>query len=614
MLLFLLFMTIGLQAQVSPIDTASLHRPTNLPLQLSLWELSLAAQVGNTAAVDSILDLKQIPQRRDGKIELTIIHPDITQGPPSRVLEALNIEVVAIEAYETYIYIALWQIIVLAEALPEGYVLYQSAPAEAFNQGPNSDIHNSISYLSPDAPGGEGVKIAVIDVGFSGLQNSIDNNWATVPVDTITFATTPLINGSSHGTLVFETIYDHAPNADYYLYKVTTSSQCISALANAILIQDVDIINMSLGYRGLSWTDDDNSLCTWTNLAADNGILVFVAAGNSRQMHWQGVFDDDNNNGFHEWILSNELNTITLQDSTLFSVNLTWDNSQGTDLNLVLFSVTNNQIVDMGWNLGTTFESASYFNTTGNPETIAVMVWRFAGPAVELDILCRTDRVGANVTTDQLAFFTPAGSITWPAACSGDNVIGVAAVNRELFNSPPGSGGINTSYSSQGPTNEGRQGVDITGATRTSVGTGGNFIGTSCASPNAAGAAAALWSSQPNLDADNIRYLLYRKANLYKDWGAQGLDHVYGHGGLYLYDFIQNTKYVDKLVNNPNGFQNMVFQRINHAFDAVPAPPAEGAVIIFGNDYPSPFVPLNYIMNKNVIMKSIDGDSFLGNN
>lgn len=613
-LLILVFATFGLTAQVAPIDTANLVRPTNLPLQLSLWELSLAAQVGNTAAVDSILELKQIPQRRDGKVELAIIHPDVAQGPPTSVLEDLNIEVLSVEPYETYIFVPLWQIIILAEALPDGYVLYQSSPADPANEGPNSDVHNSISYLSPDGPGGEGIKIAVIDVGFRGLQTAIDSLWAPASFDSISFSSTALIQGSGHGTLVLETIYDHAPDAEYVLYKVNSVAQCIQAINDAVDVQNVDIINISLGYRGLSWTDDDNNLCVATNNAADNGVLVFVSAGNRRQLHWKGMFQDNNSNGFHEWSGLNEANTITLQDSTLFSVNLTWDNAQAADYNLILFSVTNNQIVDIGWNFGSTFESASYFNTSGNPETIAVFVWRFSGAAVEIEIMCRADRVGANLPTDQLAFFVPESSITWPASCSGGNVIGVAAVNFDLFDSPPGTTGIHTSYSSQGPTNDGRRGVDLTGATATTVGSGGTFIGTSCASPNAAGAAAALWSSQPNLDADNIRYLLFRKARLYKDWGSAGADPIYGHGGLFLYDYIENTKYVDKLVNNPNGLQSRVFQRIHHAFGALPAPPAGGAVIIFGNDYPSPFVPTNYLMNKNVIMKSIDGNSLLGNN
>jgi hypothetical protein len=169
-------------------------------------------------------------------------------------------------------------------------------------------------------------------------------------------------------------------------------------------------------------------------------------------------------------------------------------------------------------------------------------------------------------------------------------------------------------YSSEGPTNSGKQGVDITGATRTTIGSGGQFFGTSCSSPNAAGAAAAFWSTQLSLNADNLRYLLFKKADIYKDWGVPGLDYIYGWGGLYLHDYIINTKYVDRDVNNPQGFPSRVFQNVDDAFFAVPSPPAEGAVIIFSGSYPSPYTPLDYLMNKNVLLKTLGGESILGNN
>jgi hypothetical protein len=156
--------------------------------------------------------------------------------------------------------------------------------------------------------------------------------------------------------------------------------------------------------------------------------------------------------------------------------------------------------------------------------------------------------------------------------------------------------------------------VDITGATVTTIGSGGSFFGTSCSSPNAAGAAAALWSSQIALNADNVRYLLFKMAGIYKDWGTPGPDNIYGYGGLYLHDYIINTKYVDRDVSNSFGLWSRVFQNVDDAFNAIPNPPAEGAVIIFSNDYPSPYMPLDYLMNKNVLLKTLGGESTLGKN
>lgn len=85
---------------------------------------------------------------------------------------------------------------------------------------------------------------------------------------------------------------------------------------------------------------------------------------------------------------------------------------------------------------------------------------------------------------------------------------------------------------------------DIVSPTLTGVGNGGSFSGTSCSTPNAAGMAAAFWSAHPYLSNDGVRRIILRKAELYKDWGATGPDNVYGHGGLYLYDYHRKNRYI----------------------------------------------------------------------
>jgi hypothetical protein len=246
--------------------------------------------------------------------------------------------------------------------------------------------------------------------------------------------------------------------------------------------------------------------------------------------------------------------------------------------------------------------------------TIAVAVRKMSGPAAELEITGRGSGNGSSVVTDQLQYFVPESSIMWPASCSAPNVIGVAGVIHTDFNSPPGSTGINEVYSSEGPTNDAGYGVDITGATRTTIGASGSFFGTSCASPNCAGATAALWSSQIFLDSDQIMWLINKKAGMYNDWGAVGVDPVYGYGGLRLYDYIENTKYVDRVITNPGGAFNKIFQYVSHAHAALPNPPAEGAILIFGNNYPNPYTPLNWTTSKAFIMRSLKTESILGNN
>ncbi len=614
LLVYMLFIGGGIFSQQVKIPVNELPpRPTDLPIQVRLYNLATAAQAENQEDVNSIISRYDMIERRDRKISVLVLHPIESRLAPQDVLSVNNIEIYHEDSRMTSIYIEPEKLIRLAENLPDGYFLYQEFNAEPLNEGPTPQVHNSVTYIGGDAPGGEGIRIAIIDVGFNGLQNAIDNGRAPAEYDSTDYAGTGVLNGSNHGVLVTETVFDHAPQAEYFLYKVVNSSQCVNAINDAV-DDGVDIINMSLGYRGLSWTDDDNSICTATNDAAEAGILVFVSSGNSKQMNWQGFFSDLDNDDWHGWSGNDELNAITLQDSTTLRVACTWDPSQGTDYNVYIYNNDGSQLLDSDEMSGTNFENVSWFNTIGFPRQVSIAVRRVSGPAVEFQVLCRTDGVGSSVVNDQLQHQVAASSITWPAACSGDNVIGVAAVDRPDFNNPSGTNGISTVYSSEGPTNDGNQGVDITGATITSVGGGGQFFGTSCSSPNAAGAAAALWATQPSLNADNVRYLLYKKAGIYKDWGNVGLDFIYGHGGLYLHDYIENTKYVDREVNNPNGFTTRVFQNIDDAFNAVPNPPAEGAVIIFGGNYPHPYAPYNLLMEKNVLLKTLGGVSTLGNN
>lgn len=612
--LFLLLLYSGIFAQQVKIPVDELPpRPTDLPMQVRLYELSLAARADDVVGVRNFIDRYDIIHRKDGKINAMVIHPGNNRISPSDALRKNDAEVYLDDAYMTSIYIQPEKLISLAEDLPEGYVLYQEFQPEPLNEGPTPQVHNSVTYSQGDAPGGAGITIAIIDVGFNGLQNAIANGRAPSAYDSTDYSGSGVLNGSTHGVAVLETVFDHAPQSDYFIYKVINATQCVSAIY-AAYYDGADVINMSLGYRGLSWTDDDNSICTATNFVADEGVLVFVASGNSKQMNWQGVFSDNDNDDWHGWSGNDELNAITLQDSTTFSVACTWDPSQGTDYNVYIYNSNGNQVLDSDEMSGTTFENVSYFNNVGFARTVAIAVRLVSGPPVEFQVLCRTDGVGSSVVSDQLLYQVAESSITWPAACTAPNVIGVAAVDRPDFNNPSGTTGISTVYSSEGPTNDGNPGVDITGATRTTIGSGGQFFGTSCASPNAAGAAAALWATQSNLNADNLRYLLYKMAGIYKDWGPSGYDYIYGYGGLYLHDYIVNTKYVDREVNNPLGYSWRVYQNIDDAFDAVPDPPEEGAIIIFSGNYPAPYAPLNLLMDKKVLLKTLGGISTLGNN
>ena len=309
--IMMIFFAIPAMSQLTAESAADRQRLTDLPIQVRLFELS-RAYVENPARYEEILTLNKIHKRPDGKIQVRVIHTENHHPVSSLILDRHQADIFLITAWETSIYIHPSKLVDLAADLPDGYKIVQEVPAWEMNEGPNADVHNSTGYVI-SGPAGSGKKIAIIDVGFNGLTAAIAAGRAPAEYDSTDFSGSGVLNGSSHGVAVTETVFDHAPNAEYYLYKVVNASQCASAVNDAHTI-GVDVINMSLGYSGLSWTDDDNSLCQACNDAANDDILVFASSGNSKKMHWQGLFSDNDADNWHGWSGNSELNTITLPD------------------------------------------------------------------------------------------------------------------------------------------------------------------------------------------------------------------------------------------------------------------------------------------------------------
>ena len=141
MLLFFVVTAYGQQVQ---IPASELVRPTDLPIQVRLFNLSKAA-TSNAADMQQIIDRYDIIQRSDGKVSIKIIHPRNGETVPPEILQRHQIEVYLVNAENTSIYIEAEKMIALAEDLPEGYVLYQEVSADPMNEGPTPELHNSWS-------------------------------------------------------------------------------------------------------------------------------------------------------------------------------------------------------------------------------------------------------------------------------------------------------------------------------------------------------------------------------------------------------------------------------------------------------------------------------------
>jgi hypothetical protein len=202
--------------------------------------------------------------------------------------------------------------------------------------------------------------------------------------------------------------------------------------------------------------------------------------------------------------------------------------------------------------------------------------------------------------------YMPQGSTTSPSNSTDSRVISVGAVDWEDFDSPSGTGNIIQSYSSQGPSNNGMTLPDICGPTNTTGYTyPGGFGGTSCATPNVAGAATCFLSSDPSCSEYALWWILAKHAQYWRDWGTPGIDQVYGNGGAYYLDFVDNTLYVAREYGNTADSRTAPFYTIQGAHEW--AIQGTRLLIFGGGDYPEPA-----LLEKEITIETIVNPAVLG--
>lgn len=386
---------------------------------------------------------------------------------------------------------------------------------------------------------GSGVTIGIIDYGFSGWNAAVVAGDLPAISDTIYWS----VAGSTfsdpmfgdHGTNCAEVLYDMAPGATYRAYRVLNLTHLGAAVEDGFN-NWVDIFSHSLAWFNTGWHDDTGPACDAANGASAFGALFVTAAGNYAQGHWQGEFDDGATiNGFHEWAPGVEYNRIPgIPNGGTFIVRLQWntDGAGPDNYDLLGYKVIGGAPDYSSCSAGENFEAIGGTNTTGADLDIWFRVEKKEGVVdAEFEVFCNRD----------CDHFTSPNSTHSPSNATEPGVVPVAAVTVSDFRLIwDGSHNPNiASYSSRGPTNDGFPALGITGPTdcRTRARPGG-FGGTSCATPNVAGAAACLWSMRPAWGAGQVLFYLYQWALRWRDWGVggygDGYDNTFGWGGLVL--------------------------------------------------------------------------------
>ena len=280
------------------------------------------------------------------------------------------------------------------------------------------------------------------------------------------------------------------------------------------------------------------------------------------------------------------------------TIAMQWDTSGGTyDYDLYLLDSGLNEIAS-STNPGNYFEVILWTNDTGADQTVHIAVYLFAGGITEFEIFTRD----CEWQEHQMAW----SSTTSPSNSTHPNVISVGAVAWNNFTAPGGTSGIVMDYSSRGPSNSGMSLPDICGPTNTTGFTYPNGMGgTSCATPNCAGAACALWSADILLHPNGVRWLIHEQAALWRDWGQAGPDHVYGVGGMVLYDYAPGTLWVARAYGNTANQRAYPLYTLQGANDWVES---GGRLLLFpGGHYPE-----SAILDQSATVETTEYPAILG--
>ena len=369
---------------------------------------------------------------------------------------------------------------------------------------------------------GAGIKVAVVDLGFQGYASLLGTELPGSVVTHSCRADGDITGGGEvHGKAVAEVVHDVAPDAPLYLVNFGTEVElatCVDWLAG----QGVKVINHSVGWFG---TGPGNGTGVINDIVADavatHGIFWANSAGNAAQMHWMNIWWDPDSNGWHNFATSDEGNAIYVAgaDEPVVAV-LKWDDPFGgsaNDYDLLLYPSSGGDPVC--W-------SAMWQDGDDDP-----VEWFGCVPGAAGNYYLAIKRWSANGLAkfhlynlyQNLEYQTAANSLLEPA--DSPNVVAVGAVR---WSSPST---IET-FSSRGPTDDGRIKPDIVGPDGVSNYTYTSFYGTSAASPHVAGAAALVKGAYPAYTPAQIASFLTGARCV--DLGSAGKDNTFGCGRLDL--------------------------------------------------------------------------------
>lgn len=405
---------------------------------------------------------------------------------------------------------------------------------------------------------GAGVSIAVLDVGFSGLQARIkagelpqdlaaytyDGNtgqWTEGVEDIVDDPQTPCDDGTSpHGTAVAEIVYDIAPEAKLYAVHLRNSDGTnMRPLLENLRDEGVRIVSASLGWP--IWRGDGSGpgYDLFETARRDFNMLFIESAGNHARNFYSATFTDKDYDNLHEFksgwfgttIKEDEWNRVKLPNCGHLSIQLEWDDWGGDPQTPATTSKYDLVLRDSNGTEVARGEPSSYSGMANAPYRWLDFDWpggtqRYLDYQIEIvgypnnqsDRKLRLMILGTynNVGLER---YTEEGSLT--AYSDSPFVFSVAAADVKTEDLEY--------YSSRGPTTDRRIKPDITGYANVETASYDNnsFNGTSAAAPHVAGAAVLMLQTHPGATAEKLIQLLMDATT---DAGSTGKDTQYGAG------------------------------------------------------------------------------------
>jgi hypothetical protein len=285
------------------------------------------------------------------------------------------------------------------------------------------------------------------------------------------------------------------------------------------------VINHSVAWYVAAFYDGTGPICDIANSADTKGAQWINAMGNSRLKHYLASFTDSNADLRHEFATGQNYNTINLTSGSAVSLLLNWNAYPTTTIDYDLYLYNGNPdsggvVVASSQNRQSgkgpayfpyPYESVDYTPTSTGTFYIVVKKVNSAQANRALTLFS---------TGPDLVTRTTTSSILQPADCA--KVIGVGAV--DLSDSAE-------SFSSEGPTTDGRAKPEIAAPNRVRTSRTSSFAGTSAASPHAAGAAALMLAKNQAMIPAQLRAALPAAV---KDVSTTGFDYRTGNGRISL--------------------------------------------------------------------------------